>query len=516
MRKAFVFLLVVVLSLAVFVSCDQDTEDNTFTVTFEGNAEGVTGQMTPQSVARYYTEKLAANSFTREGWLFRSWNTKADGSGVSYSDMDSIRLAKDITLYAQWTYNKVKVSFKSNYGFMQIKEQDVTRKTETQLEANTFTRLDYDFSGWNTLSGGTGVAYEDEAKISIANDMTLYAQWVHQTAIVSFSANGGTGTMADQSVLTNTETPLSQNTFIWVGHIFIGWNTQADGSGTAYADKAGVSISSGMTLYAQWEPSAEVTFDANGGSGTMDPQIVPKSLATALKPNIFTNGEMLFAGWNTHADGSGTAYVDKSKISTDVDVTLYAQWAVPQIINDFTTTIGSGIYTINSNVSISDRITVTGNAILILPDGFNLTASNGISVNEGKSLSIESSGASGTGSLSANGSGGNAAIGGDSGHESGNITITGGDINLTNSEGGAGIGGGNGCKAGTITVSGGKISAIVGGAFGIGKGAGSAEVSNIIIDDSLSVNVNYSPVVPASSYTDAGSTPVYHMLFVNP
>ena len=107
-------------------------------------------------------------------------------------------------------------------------------------------------------------------------------------------------------------------------------------------------------------------------------------------------------------------------------MTLYAQWAVPQIITDSTTTIGSGIYTINSDVSISDRITVTGNAILILPDGFSLTASNGISVNEGKSLSIESSGALGTGSLTANGSDGNAAIGGDSGHESGNITILGG------------------------------------------------------------------------------------------
>ena len=520
MRKAFVFLLVVLISLAVFVSCDQDTEDNTFTVTFEGNAEGVTGQMTPQSVARYYTEKLAANSFTREGWLFRSWNTKADGSGVSYSDMDSIRLAKDITLYAQWTYNKVKVSFKSNHDFMQIKEQEVTRKTETELEANTFTRLDYDFTGWNTLSGGTGITYEDGAKISIANDMTLYAQWVHQTAIVSFSANGGTGTMADQSVLTNTETPLSQNTFIWVGHIFMGWNTQADGSGTAYADKAEVSINTGMTLYAQWEPSAEVTFDANGGSGTMETQIVPKSIATTLKPNTFTNGEMLFAGWNTHADGSGAAYSDKAQINTNVDVTLYAQWSDAVIMDESTTTLGSFRYTINRDVTIEDRITVTGDAILILPDGYTLTTPNGISVNEGKSLRIESSGASGTGSLSANGSTGNAAIGGDSGHESGNITITGGSINATVLDDGgagigAGIGGGTGCKAGSININGGNITAVAQGAFGIGKGSGNAETSDITIDNSLSVVVNFFiPVVPASSYTDAGET--YQYVFVHP
>lgn len=519
MRKAFTILLVVLLSLVVFVSCDQDSEDNTFTVTFEKNAEGVTGTMAPQNVTRYYTEKLAANAFAKDGWKFSSWNTKADGSGASYENQDTIRLAKDITLYAQWTYNKAKVTFLSNYGLMQEKEQLVTKKTETQLEANTFTRVDHDFKGWNTLSSGSGIAYADEAKVSLANDVTLYAQWEHKTVLVTFNANGGTGTMEDQSVPTNTATALEENTFTKADHVFMNWNTQADGSGTSYANEATVTINTAMTLYAQWAPSATVTFDANGGTGTMEDQSVPKSIATALNPNLFTNGDMIFVGWNTVSGGSGTAYANKAKINTDVDVALYAQWAVPVLITESTTTLGSGLYTINSNVTVPERITVTGDAILILPDGYKLTTSNGISVNEGTSLRIETSGVSGTGRLEAEGKNGNAAIGGDSGHESGNITIVGGRIEATvysYGVAGAGIGGGNGHKAGTITITGGNISAnVLGGAFGIGKGAGCGEVSNIIIDNALSVSVNSEPVVPASSYSDSGDPQMLYMVSVN-
>lgn len=45
---------------------------------------------------------ISANKFTREGYVFNGWNTKADGSGVSYKDKDKISPSSDITLYAQW------------------------------------------------------------------------------------------------------------------------------------------------------------------------------------------------------------------------------------------------------------------------------------------------------------------------------------------------------------------------------------------------------------------------------
>ena len=67
---------------------------------------------------------------------------------------------------------------------------------------------------------------------------------------VTFDANGGTGTMANQ--LATTATALNPSTLQKSGYLFDGWNTQADDSGTDYADGAIYPFSSSETLYAQW------------------------------------------------------------------------------------------------------------------------------------------------------------------------------------------------------------------------------------------------------------------------
>ena len=74
-----------------------------------------------------------------------------------------------------------------------------------------------------------------------------------------------------------------------------------------------------------------VTFDGNGGSGTMANQSFDYDEKKALTANSFTRTGHAFTGWNTKADGSGTPYTDKQKVKnlTDTDggtVTLYAQW----------------------------------------------------------------------------------------------------------------------------------------------------------------------------------------------
>lgn len=72
---------------------------------------------------------------------------------------------------------------------------------------------------------------------------------------ISFDANGGTGEMADQeATITNSQVVsanLTENTFKREGYKFAGWNTKAEGSGYAYADKVGIPEVP-VTLYAQW------------------------------------------------------------------------------------------------------------------------------------------------------------------------------------------------------------------------------------------------------------------------
>ena len=105
----------------------------------------------------------------------------------------------------------------------------------------------------------------------------------------------------------------------------------ADGS---YTETQGASA--GTTFYyddGRWgttlpTPKVTVTFDANNGKGTMEPQTVPVSTDTELTANAFTREGHDFKGWNTAADGSGTDYADKATVSLTEDTTLYAQWEI--------------------------------------------------------------------------------------------------------------------------------------------------------------------------------------------
>ena len=74
-----------------------------------------------------------------------------------------------------------------------------------------------------------------------------------------------------------------------------------------------------------------VEFDANGGTGTMNPQKIEQGVATALVANSFTAPtRTVFDGWNTMPDGSGVSYTDGQSVTDLVNVggtiTLYAQW----------------------------------------------------------------------------------------------------------------------------------------------------------------------------------------------
>lgn len=108
---------------------------------------------------------------------------------------------------------------------------------------------------------------------------------------------------------------------------FNNWNTAADGSGTTYSAGNTFTITASTTLYAQWTPTGNtVTFDANGGTGSMTPQT---DCATAnLTTNTFTYAGFTFNSWNTVADGSGTTYVDEAAYNFAADMTLFAQWDV--------------------------------------------------------------------------------------------------------------------------------------------------------------------------------------------
>ena len=102
-------------------------------------------------------------------------------------------------------------------------------------------------------------------------------------------------------------------------YTFTGWSPEV---GVAEED---------VTYTAQYSATARVfytiTFDANGGKGSMEPQRFEVGVDTALNANAFTREGYNFIGWNTAADGKGATYADEGAIlELTRDMTLYAQW----------------------------------------------------------------------------------------------------------------------------------------------------------------------------------------------
>ena len=136
-----------------------------------------------------------------------------------------------------------------------------------------------------------------------------------------------------------------------------------------------------------------------------------------------------------------------------------------------TTAMTSGKYGVFSDVTIGERIVITGDVTLILDEGKTLTALQGVEVSGENKLTID-----GKGSLNATGGYYQAGIGVGRWGSGGTITINGGTVTATGGFYGAGIGGGGHGSGGTITINGGIVTA-TGGVYGAGIGSGAMESS---------------------------------------
>lgn len=164
---------------------------NKYTVTY--NSNGGTGIMASSDYTYGVAQALSANVFTKDGYTFKNWNTKADGTGTNYMDKQSINIVEDLTLYAQWKSNdstgeeeetviKYYIRYDKNSGTGTMKNSEHKYGYASNLSKNTFKRTGYTFNGWNTKANGTGTIYTDGQTISnLASNngdiVTLYAQW---------------------------------------------------------------------------------------------------------------------------------------------------------------------------------------------------------------------------------------------------------------------------------------------------------------------------------------------------
>ena len=141
---------------------------------------------------------------------------------------------------------------------------------------------------------------------------------------IVFEPNGGGGTSFSRTIDRGSSVDLTNTFTAPAGRSFLGWNTEADGSGTSYRTQT-APFSESTILYAQW--GIRISYSANGGTGDNYGETILPDQPFTLSANSFgaPSGQQ-FLGWNTAADGSGASFQNRQIVSFSSNTTLYAQW----------------------------------------------------------------------------------------------------------------------------------------------------------------------------------------------
>ena len=297
--------------------------------------------MTPETQLTVYVDGALSGELSREysfgdsagitapsvsGKVFSHW--EAGGSVISYSNPLKLTMNAHTTLYA--VYANTAETAKPVSGFTSITRTNEGNKISFQAIAGGGTvegaGIVYSTtaSGETLKIGGTGVTNAAAEKLS------------DTTSKMPQSVLDDNNCWILQIIPDNDSTVYHARTYVTIG------------GATTYGDVKNVKLSdleSGISLVADpdgMHPDGEnkndieslladvkmytVIFDANGGTGTMEPQAVLGGTATALNTNTFTRDNYTFSGWSTKQNGGGTTYTDGQSATFSADTTLYAQW----------------------------------------------------------------------------------------------------------------------------------------------------------------------------------------------
>ena len=249
------------------------------------------------------------------GYVFAGWNTAANGSGTSYTAGSSIMLNANETFYAQWTPLQFVVTFAPDGGAVNPTVLNfVFGSTPISLPAPT--NVGENFNGWFTAPSGGSLIGVAGATYAPTQSVTLYAQWgLTSTVQIVFGINGGSGSAATLSgVSGSTVTLPGSSSLLKSGYTLTSWNTAENGSGTSYALGQSVTLSTSLTLYAQWKktPSAVLLgavgpFSKKSATLRSDLKAQVRHLATTIKSKKYA--KVTLYGYTAE---TGVASLDRS------------------------------------------------------------------------------------------------------------------------------------------------------------------------------------------------------------
>jgi len=342
-------------------------------VTF--NSNGGSGTMTLQSYSYGEAQALTANNFTRNGYTFAGWDTKADGTGTSYTDKQFVTFtpANDgdsITLYAQWKPKQYTVSLDTNGGEA-IEPINITFDEKYgNLPSSSITGLSGSASNWYLVDENgsvTDINITKSTTVSVVGNHTLFMKRnvLSPNVNITLTVPGGISNDytyfipgASQRVLTatvgNMNSGILKYTYQWYkdgtliedavsnvlnldGNVSDGGTYKVEVTATLKNGANIVVTTNSATGYKEQKvkilhAANTISYDANGGEG--GPQSAYTG-GTGLKVSKDepTREHFDFIGWNTVPDGSGDNYKAEDTYTFANDggnggcvETLYAQW----------------------------------------------------------------------------------------------------------------------------------------------------------------------------------------------
>jgi len=294
-------------------------------IVFNSNNENVI--QSKQRVYKNIENKLNKNLFTTDGYTFKSWNTKSDGTGTSYQDEETIEISDDITLYAQWEPITYTVKFFAGSGSGTM--EDVTGIVgEYILPECQFTSSSpgLEFDGWFIPS--EGFMMKPGGKIIVDKDIELWAQWKQKTTYtVIFNTAGGSSIDVQTVQRGNKAEEPKEPTKD--GYTFLGWY---EDSTYQFKFSFNKPITADTTLYAKWVKNENIikNISINVETPTVGDEVTIEKF------------DEYYWNWDTQKPQMKIIIPDKTNYHLfDMDGECNYMWWIASLEDDFTPFVGT-------------------------------------------------------------------------------------------------------------------------------------------------------------------------------